>query len=49
MSDENAMMEEVADRLISERVRLGYSQADFAREIDITRNTLRNSKKQYSV
>ncbi|WP_082890746.1 helix-turn-helix domain-containing protein [Eikenella longinqua] len=41
MSDENAMMEEVADRLISERVRLGYSKADFAREIDITRNTLR--------
>ncbi|MDO4434004.1 MAG: ORF6C domain-containing protein [Alysiella sp.] len=33
--------EEVADRLIAERVRLGYSQADFARQIDVSRNTLR--------
>lgn len=41
MSNENDLMEDVADRLISERVRLGYSKADFAREIDITRNTLR--------
>lgn len=41
MSDENDLMEEIADRFISERVRLGYSKADFAREIGITRNTLR--------
>lgn len=41
MSDENTLIEDIADRLISERVRLGYSKADFAREIDITRNTLR--------
>lgn len=41
MTDENSIMEEVADRLISERVRLNYSKADFAREVGITRNTLR--------
>ncbi|MDO4693086.1 MAG: hypothetical protein Q4A62_00445 [Eikenella sp.] len=44
MSEENMLSEdseEIADRLISERVRLGYSKADFAREISITRNTLR--------
>lgn len=44
MLEENMLSEdseEIADRLISERVRLGYSKADFAREISITRNTLR--------
>lgn len=33
--------EEIADRLIAERVRLGYSKADFAREINVQRQTLR--------
>ena len=41
MFDESTLTEDIADRLIAERVRLGYSKADFAREVGISRNTYR--------
>lgn len=41
MVDESNLIEDIADRLIAERVRLGYSKADFAREVGISRNTYR--------
>ncbi|KDN12596.1 transcriptional regulator [Snodgrassella communis] len=41
MIDESTLIEDIADRLIAERVRLGYSKADFAREVGISRNTYR--------
>ena len=41
MFDESTLIEDIADRLIAERVRLGYSKADFAREVGISRNTYR--------
>lgn len=41
MIDESTLIEDIADRLIAERVRLGYSKADFSREVGISRNTYR--------